>query len=318
MELYLPECLDSILGQTQESMEVICINDGSSENSMEVIEQSASSDPRVVILDKDNSGYGDSLNQGLERAKGEYVGIIESDDFVDKAMFQKLFAIAMRHGADIVKSDFFEYANGRSSRAGIIPAYDANRLISPCDNFTIFGAQPSIWSAIYSRAFLTEHEISFTDSPGASFQDTAFNLKTLASSDRVWLTQDAYVYYRRDNSGSSIHSNDKVFAVRDEYDDFEHYMGTYPDRFAKIVRRLQAVKFETYSWNLSRLSGDAQQRFYEYMHGAFVTLLDEGLICYEDFPLEDIPLLELLLNGNQDFIVTSIDARASKYAPTNE
>ena len=229
-ERYLQVCLDSILHQTQKSMEIICVNDGSSDNSMEIIERSARQDPRVVVLDKQNSGYGDSLNQGLERARGTYVGIIESDDFTDTNMFKKLFTIAMQNDADIVKSDFFEFADGMSRKANIIPSADANRLISPCDNFAIFKAQPSIWSAIYARAFLEGREIMFTDSPGASFQDTAFNLKTLASSDKVWLTQDAYVHYRRDNNGSSIHSNDKIFTVCDEYDEFERYMGDYPER----------------------------------------------------------------------------------------
>ena len=316
-EQYLSECLDSILGQTQKSMEIICINDGSIDNSMEIIERSASKDPRVVVLDKDNSGYGDSLNQGLERAQGTYVGIIESDDFASKTMYQTLFAIAMRHAADIVKSDFFEHANGLSRKAGIIPESDANRLITPCDDFAIFKAQPSIWSAIYARAFLKKHKILFTDSAGASFQDTAFNLKTLATSDKVWLSQDAYVHYRRDNAGSSIHSNDNAFAVCDEYDTFEQYMGNYPDRMAKIARPLQAVRFETYSWNLSRLSDQAQQYFYDHMHEKFISLRNKGLICYDDFSAEDVPLLELLLDGDKDFTQASIKARTLKYALAN-
>lgn len=313
-EQYLQACLDSILHQTQKSMEVICVNDGSSDNSMEIIEQSAREDPRVVVLDKENSGYGDSINQGFKRARGNYVGIIESDDFIDANMFEKLLAIAMQNDADIVKSDFFEYVDGVSRKANIIPSADVNRLITPCDNFAIFKAQPSIWSAIYARAFLEERKIVFTDSPGASFQDTAFNLKTLASSDKVWLTKDAYVHYRRDNYGSSIHSNDKVFAVCDEYDNFDRYMDDYPERMAKIKQPLQAVKFETYSWNLSRLSGRDQQDFFNHMHQTFVSLHDKGFICYDDFAPEDVPLLGLLLEGNQDFVRASIEARTAKYA----
>ena len=313
-EQYLQTCLDSILQQTQKNMEVICINDGSSDNSMEIIERAAREDPRVIALNKKNSGYGDSMNQGIERSRGNYVGIIESDDFTDKHMFKKLFAIAMQNDADIVKSDFFEYTDGVSRKANIIPSADANRLITPCDNFAIFKAQPSIWSAIYARAFLEERDIMFTDSPGASFQDTAFNLKTLASSDKVWLTQNAYVHYRRDNYGSSIHSNDKVFAVCDEYDSFEGFMGNHPERMAKIKRPLQVVKFETYSWNLSRLSGHDQQDFFSHMHQTFVSLHDKGFICYDDFAPEDVPLLGLLLEGNQDFVRASIEARTAKYA----
>jgi glycosyltransferase involved in cell wall biosynthesis len=314
-EQYLPACLGSVLNQTQGSMEVICINDGSNDNSMDIIERTAREDPRVVVLDKENSGYGDSLNQGLERVGGSSVGIIEADDFSEPTMYQKLFAIAMRNGADIVKSDFFEHIDGVSRKANIIPESDANKLITPCDDFTIFKAQPSIWSAIYARSFLDEREIVFTDSPGASFQDTAFNLKTLATSDKVWLTTDAYVHYRRDNAASSIHSNDKVFAVCDEYSAFESYMMKYPERMAKIERSLQAVKFETYSWNLSRLSGQAQQAFFDLMHQEFVSLRNQGFIDYDDFASEDVPLLELLLDGKPGFVHASVEARNAKYTP---
>jgi glycosyltransferase involved in cell wall biosynthesis len=314
-EQYLTTCLDSLLGQTQESMEVLCINDGSSDNSMEIIEKSARKDPRITVFDKDNSGYGDSLNQGLERAKGKYIGVLESDDFANTTMFENLFAIAAKHDADIVKSDFFEHANGVSRKASIIPKSDANRLMAPTDDFAIFKSQPSIWSAIYARTFLDSQGIVFTDSPGAAFQDTAFNLKTLATSDKVWLTEDAYVHYRRDNDGSSIHSNDKVFAVCDEYEAFERYMDNRPERMAKIRHQLQAVKFETYSWNLSRLSGPTQEKFFRYMHQKFVSLHKEGLIRYEDFAVEDTHLLALLLDGDSRFIQASVEARKAKFAP---
>lgn len=307
-------CLDSVLNQSQQSMEVICINDGSSDHSMDIIKEAATSDSRVSVVDKENSGFGNSLNRGLQLARGDYIGIIESDDFVDTTMYQKLLSIAKRHRADIVKSDFFEYTNGVSRKAGIIPTADANKLIAPCDNFAIFRAQPSIWSGIYSRAFLKDRNIIFTDSPGASFQDTAFNLKTLATSDNVWLTQDAFVHYRRDNEGSSIHSSGKLFAVCNEFDAFEKYMSSYPERMLKIQHPLQSVRFETYSWNLSRLSGQEQKDFYEHMLRKFTSLRSEGLIRPEDFSVEDAGLLELLLDGDQDFIHESIEARTAKYA----
>jgi glycosyltransferase involved in cell wall biosynthesis len=310
---YLPSCIDSVTGQSLENLEIICINDGSTDNSMDIIDDAAKKDPRIVVIDKNNSGYDDSLNQGLERASGSYVGIIEADDFADTSMYKKLFKIATNCGADVVKSDFFEHTNGVSRKAGIIPIHDANKLISPCENQTIFRSQPSIWSAIYSRDFIESRGIRFTVTPGASFQDTAFNLKTLAVSNKVWLANDAYVHYRRDNEGSSIHSNDKIFAVCDEYDEFERYMADCPDRFAKISDVLQAIRFETYSWNLSRLSGPAQQGFFRHMHEKFRRLHDEGYIRYSEFSDEEQPLLTMLLNGEQEFIEVSVKAREAKF-----
>ena len=132
-------------------------------------------------------------------------------------------------------------------------------------------------------------------------------------SDKVWLTNDAYVHYRRDNDGSSIHSNDKIYSVCDEYEEFERYMADYPDRLASISSVLQAVRFETYSWNLSRLSSLAQQDFFRHMHEKFRGLRDEGFVQYEDFSDEEQPLLRLLLDGEQEFIDASIKAREAKF-----
>lgn len=310
----LQECLNSVLRQTLQSIEFICINDGSTDNSLEIIEEVAYTDSRVRVINKENTGYGDSLNRGLDHAKGNYVGIVESDDFINSSMYQTLFSIAKEHDAEIVKSDFFEYTNGRSRKVGIIPAADAGRIIVPCNSFEIFRSQPCIWSSIYSLTFLKDRNIIFNDSPGASFQDTSFNLKTLATADRVWLTEEAFVHYRRDNEGSSINSSDKIYAVCDEYDVFERYMVSYPDRMAKIEKPLQSVRFESYSWNLSRLSGSAQEDFYKYMYQKFSELRKEGLISYDDFSVEDAALLDQLLNGDKNFIKASIEARTKKYA----
>ena len=91
-------------------------------------------------------------------------------------------------------------------------------------------------------------------------------------------------------------------------------MGDYPERMAKIKQPLQAVKFETYSWNLSRLSGEAQEDFFNHMHQTFVSLHNEGFICYDDFAHEEVLLLGLLLAGNQEFARASMEARTAKYA----
>ena len=115
-EAYLRECLLSVLYQTLSNMEVICINDGSNDRSLDIMERIAQNDERIIILNKDNSGYGDSLNHGLERARGNYIGIIESDDFVDKDMFRKLYALAIRHTPISSSRIFLSISKGSRGR----------------------------------------------------------------------------------------------------------------------------------------------------------------------------------------------------------
>ena len=105
VERYLRECLDSAVAQTLRDIEIICINDGSTDSSPDIIREYMERDSRVKMIDKANSGYGDSMNRGLEMARGEYVGILESDDFMFEDSLQKLVAKADAEHADVVKGD---------------------------------------------------------------------------------------------------------------------------------------------------------------------------------------------------------------------
>ena len=108
---FLPECLDSLVNQTLKEIEIICINDGSTDNSLDIIKQYAKKEKRIVIIDKKNSGYGDSMNQGLKKATGEYIGIVESDDFIELNAFESLYNIAKKNNVEAVKSNFYEFTN---------------------------------------------------------------------------------------------------------------------------------------------------------------------------------------------------------------
>ena len=106
VEKYLRQCLESVVNQTLEDIEIICINDGSTDSSPEIIREFASRDSRIKVIDKQNTGYGHSMNQGLKAATGEYIGIVESDDFVELNMFESLYITAKNNGAEVVKSEY--------------------------------------------------------------------------------------------------------------------------------------------------------------------------------------------------------------------
>ena len=88
VEMFLDECLESIQRQTLQDIEIICVNDGSTDHSLEIIKKYAENDPRFVIVDKENGGYGKAMNVGLDKATGEYIGIVEPDDYVPLAMYE--------------------------------------------------------------------------------------------------------------------------------------------------------------------------------------------------------------------------------------
>ncbi len=262
VEKYLPQCIESILAQTLKEIEIILIDDGSKDHSAELCDHYAAQDHRIKIIHKPNSGYGASMNLGLKTAQGEYIGIIESDDFVEPEMFEKLYTLAKKHDLQVVKSNFFRYTSPTGDiQQNILPTKDTNVVFNPKVKSDIFYVCPSIWSAIYQRQFLNDFKIAFLESPGASYQDTSFNFKVWAMANRVWLTPDTFVHYRCDNENASVKAKDKVFCIANEWHHIEKFMDNYPrEKQASYVLRSH-IKLLNYNWNLNRLTKDKKAAF---------------------------------------------------------
>ena len=102
-ENYLRQCLNSIVGQTLRDIEIICVDDGSTDTSLSIIHEYAQKDPRIKVISKPNSGYGHSMNVGLDAATGEYFGIVDSDDYILPEMYETLYYYAHKDDLDVYK-----------------------------------------------------------------------------------------------------------------------------------------------------------------------------------------------------------------------
>ena len=109
VEKYLRECLDSILAQTLQDIEIIAIDDGSPDQCGNIIDEYAKKDKRIIAIHQKNSGYSISVNKGIALAKGEYIGIIESDDWIEPDMYKTLYENAKKYDTDITKGGFWKY-----------------------------------------------------------------------------------------------------------------------------------------------------------------------------------------------------------------
>lgn len=261
VQKYVAQCLDSLVNQTLKDIEIIAINDGSTDNTLQILRDYAARDARITIIDKPNEGYGKSMNRGLKKARGQYIGIVESDDWAEPDMFEVLYNTAVQNQVQVVKSAFYNYASGKSKANIFLPQEELERVIHPKTNSLIFYYQPSIWSAIYERDFLGKYKIDFLESPGASYQDIGFNFKVWAMAERVWFTPKAFIHYRNDNAGSSVNSKGKVYCVCDEWKNVETYLNQYPDLKEASRQLRKHVKMENYFWNLKRLEGESQENF---------------------------------------------------------
>lgn len=281
VEKYLRECMDSVVNQTLKEIEIICIDDGSKDSTGDILDEYAEQDDRVKVVHKPNSGYGHSMNVALGKATGEYIGIVETDDFADPDMFEKLYEAAKRCDADVVKSNYYVYVSKpepKSEVLEILKDYNLyDRVFLPRDHQDVMRVKPCIWSGIYRRDMLEKNHIQFTETPGASYQDTSFAFKVWACAERACLVKDAYLHYRTDNENSSVKSAAKVFCLCDEYESTEKFLEERPELKKKLEKIEISLKYESYRWNLNRLTQEFKYAFLVQMHKEFKEAKAQGL-----------------------------------------
>lgn len=298
VETYLRECLESAHTQTLLDLEVICINDGSTDGSRDIIEEYLQKDHRFRVIDKENSGYGASMNQGLSVAQGKYIGILESDDYIEPNMMEVLVATAEANQAEVVKSNFYFYWSideERNEFFELITDDMSGRVVNPQKEQDIFYLKPSIWSAIYNRTFLEKNDIRFLETPGASYQDAGFNFKVWASATRVVFLKEAYLHYRQDNEQSSVNSPGKVYCVCDEYAEMDRFLAKYPEKRAYLDPVKAKMKYDSYMWNYERLTESLRREFLTKMQEELNEECANGNIDIETFdPWKKPDLLNIL------------------------
>ncbi len=211
VERYVDQCLSSIRGQTHRALEIICINDGSTDGSLEILRRHAREDRRIVVVDKENEGYGAGCNLGIERARGAWVSIVEPDDWIEPGMYADMLALAAaaEGRADVVKTPWTDVVGWDDPAAtSMRPSVLCGRIetspkpFSLKDHPELIELHPSIWSAIYRRDFLDELGIRFRPYPGAGWADNPFLVETLCQAEGILFLDKAYYNYRADLTAS--------------------------------------------------------------------------------------------------------------------
>ena len=224
VENYLRECMDSLVRQTLREIEIICVNDGSMDNSPEILREYAENDSRIILINQDNGGYGKAMNVGMDRAAGEYLGIVEPDDYVRLTMFEDLYRAAEENSLDLVKADFDRFVTGNDGERVFTRVRlsqrttDYGRVFKPAEEKESFFFVMNTWAGIYRLSFLREYGIRHHETPGASFQDNGFWFQTFLYAKRAMILDTPYYCVRRDNPNSSVNNPGKAYAMNREYD----------------------------------------------------------------------------------------------------
>ena len=204
----LRDTLDSILRQDYPDYELVIKDGGSTDNTLDILKKHANKDSTITILNSNEKSYGHQVNMGLERAKGEYISIIETDDFIDENMLEVLYSLSDNGKVDLIKSTFYHYDD-----------WDKNNIKADIDNskadlpnnkqFTLkeeplfVDGHPSVWSGIYKRSFLEENKIKMVEAPAGGWVDNPFFYETAIAAKSIVYTHQAFYYYRVSNPNSS-------------------------------------------------------------------------------------------------------------------
>ncbi len=302
VEKYLRECLDSLLAQNLKDIEIIIVNDGSTDSSPDIIAGYAAKDSRVRVISKENEGYGKTMNRGFAAARGEYIGIVESDDFADPRMFKDMYKFAKKHDLDLVKANYYEHSDAGDVFQEPFAGFDYKRVFDPRVEQRALTVLPIIWSALYRREMVERESIRFNETPGASYQDTSFVFQAWASARRAAILPKGYLHYRVDNANSSVKSSSKVFAVCDEYELSSQFLARDPEKQQAFEKIFNLLKLGTYRWNYNRLASEYQCQFAERMRDEYRQAREAGTLDQDMFTPQDWEMLCLLMDDFDTFL----------------
>ena len=212
VDQYLSQCLDSVVNQTLEDIEIICVDDGSTDNSLKLLMEYAEKDSRVIVLKQQNKGAGVARNYGMTIAKGKYFSFLDSDDFFSETLLMDIVQKAEADDADIVVYRFEKYNQLHQSYTSCEYAFHKewwpNGIFNKRDNpnkiFNSFNL--CAWNKLFNASFLKDNKLYFQDNKRTN--DLYFTCSAMAVAERIALVDKVLAYYRvglKTNSQSTNH-----------------------------------------------------------------------------------------------------------------
>ena len=224
-EQYLPRCIDSLINQTLENIEIILVNDASPDNSIKIMREYEEKYPeKIIIIDsKENLKQGGARNLGIEAAKGEYIGFVDSDDWVDKEMYEELYNKAKETDADIVDSDYvLSYGIGQDYRRTTSNTQEQTGKLDFEKRKSLLIRTGSVACKIYKKEMLNKYNIRF--STKLFYEDNEFVPLTLIYANSLERVDKAFYHYFQNNETStttqkdSYHHFDRLITIQNLID----------------------------------------------------------------------------------------------------
>lgn len=223
VENYIRKCLESLVEQTLEEIEIIIVNDGTKDNSMSIIKEFADKYPqKIVILEKENGGLSDARNYAIPHAKGEYIAFLDSDDYIEKNMYQDMYEIAKKEKSDMVECDFYwEYPHKTKTDIGEI--YQGKKQM-------LEKIRVVAWNKLIKRKILQETKIRFP--VGYHYEDVEFTYQLIPYLEKVSFLKKTCIHYIQREGSISNSQNERtkeIFDILENVINFYKQKGIYEE-----------------------------------------------------------------------------------------
>ena len=306
VEKYIDKCLNSLVKQSLKEIEVIVVNDGTKDNSQKIVDKYVKKYPdKIKSYIKENGGQGSARNYGLKKATGEYIGYVDSDDFVEKDMYKKLYNKAKENNYDIVVCGNYNVSEDYQNKN--IDAF-INNYNTDLEN--IFFGKMAVWNKIYKRDILIKNKLEFKEK--VWYEDLAFTLKAIMNSNTfAFIDEPLYDYLIREGSTMNNSNVKRNLEILDAFNDILSYIqhNKKEEYFSKIeflaidhiyisaiVRVLKAeaddkVKRET----INKLIDYMNKKFPNYKNNKYINTLSKNRkIIYKLINIKMYGLINLI------------------------
>ena len=209
-EKFLHKCLDSLVDQTLEDIEIICVNDCAKDSTQEILEEYAEKDKRISIIKHEkNQGLSAARNTGIAKAVGDYIAFVDSDDYVDVTMMEKLYNKALKTKAELVIGNIYLYFED-TGKTEIFRNYRFFTFLSgrvfTLDEYPALVSCIAAWDRLYKRELITDNNLKFP--VGLVYEDQPFSIQAMSLAKGITVVNEPLYYYRK-NAGGSITDNEK-------------------------------------------------------------------------------------------------------------
>lgn len=293
---YLKTCLESILSQTFSNFELICINDGSSDKSLKILEEYKLKDDRILIIDKENGGLSSARNVGLDNAKGEFICFIDADDWISFDMLEKLYHNITHFNSDIVfcsvhlfdeKTQTFIDNDEYFNLSFFSSAFD-NKSFSYKDVKSFLMDVPVMaWGKIFRRSFIENFKTRFQE--GLIFEDGPFFFNLFFKTKKVTLIRDLLYFYRINRDGSILQTKGNHFIDIIDVVNLMYFELKQSDIFNDVKYEFYKRKIEEITYRYSFLNKRDKKLYKEKMK-KFLCLTNKREFNYK-YILENIPVI---------------------------